>query len=85
RVPENQKREVYERVRRALEAQGKSPVTSLKVGMSPWDKHELKVLEDGLRHYPLDRFSNMIIYIRIAAQLPKKTVRDVAQHLRQMQ
>ncbi|CAM9223496.1 unnamed protein product [Discosporangium mesarthrocarpum] len=85
-VPENQKREIYERVRRALEAKGgKGPVTSLKVGSSPWDKHEQQVLEDGLRHYPLDSYSNMIIYIRIAAQLPKKTVRDVAHHLRHMQ
>lgn len=56
-----------------------------KVGSSPWDKHEQKVLEDGLRYYPHDRHSNMLIYIRIAASLPKKSVRDVAHHLRHMQ
>ena len=55
------------------------------MGSSPWDKHEQKVLEDGLRYYPHDKHSNMGIYIRIAASLPKKTVRDVAHHLRQMQ
>ena len=43
------------------------------------------MLEDGLRYYPHDRHSNMLIYIRIAASLPKKSVRDVAHHLRHMQ
>lgn len=43
------------------------------------------MLEDGLRYYPHDQHSNMLIYIRIAAGLPKKTVRDVAHHLRHMQ
>lgn len=43
------------------------------------------MLEDGLRYYPHERHSNMLIYIRIAASLPKKTVRDVAHHLRHMQ
>lgn len=56
-----------------------------QVGSSPWDKHEQKVLEDGLRYYPHERHSNMLIYIRIAASLPRKTVRDVAHHLRHMQ
>lgn len=55
------------------------------MGSSPWDKQEQKVLEDGLRYYPHERHSNMLIYIRIAASLPKKTVRDVAHHLRHMQ
>ncbi|CAM9497695.1 unnamed protein product [Ascophyllum nodosum] len=84
RVPENQKREIYERVRRAVEAKN-GGCSSHTVGSSPWDKHEQKVLEDGLRYYPHDKHSNMGIYIRIAASLPKKTVRDVAHHLRQMQ
>lgn len=61
------------------------PLTELQVGSSPWDKQEQKVLEDGLRYYPHERHSNMLIYIRIAASLPKKTVRDVAHHLRHMQ
>lgn len=56
-----------------------------QVGSSSWDKSEQRVLEDGLRYYPHDQHSNMLIYIRIAASLPKKTVRDVAHHLRQMQ
>ncbi|CAN0366095.1 unnamed protein product, partial [Hapterophycus canaliculatus] len=56
-----------------------------QVGSSPWDKNEQRVLEDGLRYYPHDQHSNMLIYIRIAASLPKKTVRDVAHHLRHMQ
>lgn len=56
-----------------------------KVGSSSWDKNEQRVLEDGLRYYPHDQHSNMLIYIRIAAGLPKKTVRDVAHHLRHMQ
>lgn len=43
------------------------------------------MLEDGLRYYPHEQHSNMLIYIRIAASLPKKTVRDVAHHLRHMQ
>lgn len=55
------------------------------MGSSAWDKHEQKVLEEGLRYYPHDKHSNMLIYIRIAASLPKKTVRDVAHHLRHMQ
>ncbi|CAM9131196.1 unnamed protein product [Ectocarpus sp. 12 AP-2014] len=84
RVPENQKREVYERVRRAMEAKT-GVCTSHKVGSSSWDKDEQRVLEDGLRYYPHDQHSNMLIYIRIAAGLPKKTVRDVAHHLRHMQ
>ncbi|CAM9544805.1 unnamed protein product [Ectocarpus sp. 6 AP-2014] len=59
--------------------------TNHKVGSSSWDKNEQRVLEDGLRYYPHDQHSNMLIYIRIAAGLPKKTVRDVAHHLRHMQ
>ena len=55
------------------------------MGSSAWDKNEQRLLEDGLRYYPHDQHSNMFIYIRIAAQLPKKTVRDVAHHLRHMQ
>ena len=55
------------------------------MGSSAWDKNEQRLLEDGLRYYPHDKHSNMFIYIRIAAQLPKKTVRDVAHHLRHMQ
>lgn len=55
------------------------------MGASAWDKHERKVLEEGLRYFPHDRHSNMSIYIRIAASLPKKTTRDVAHYLRQMQ
>lgn len=57
----------------------------IQVGSSSWDKNEQRVLEDGLRYYPHEQHSNMLIYIRIAASLPKKTVRDVAHHLRQMQ
>lgn len=55
------------------------------MGSSAWDKNEQRLLEDGLRYFPHDQHSNMFIYIRIAATLPKKTVRDVAHHLRHMQ
>ena len=66
-------------------AVGKINTKIVQVGSSAWDKNEQRVLEDGLRYYPHDQHSNMLIYIRIAASLPKKTVRDVAHHLRQMQ
>lgn len=59
--------------------------TKNQVGSSAWDQNEQRVLEDGLRYYPHEKHSNMFIYIRIAAGLPKKTVRDVAHHLRHMQ
>ncbi len=39
---------------------------------------ELGVLEEARRLLSTERHSNMAIYIKIAAMLPYKTVRDVA-------
>ncbi|KAI9895183.1 hypothetical protein PsorP6_019099 [Peronosclerospora sorghi] len=43
-----------------------------------WTPHELQILHIGLTKYPTDAFDNVTRYIKIAATLPQKCVRDVA-------
>ncbi|KAG5186507.1 hypothetical protein JKP88DRAFT_261000 [Tribonema minus] len=43
-------------------------------GRATWDAEETRTLHEGLRRYPPQHHSNMTIYVKIAAMLPRKTV-----------
>mgnify|MGYP001810503162 CR=1 FL=1 len=43
-----------------------------------WSEEEQKALEAGLARYPADRFDFVQRYVKVAAMLPRKSVRDVA-------
>ncbi|TDH71996.1 hypothetical protein CCR75_003169 [Bremia lactucae] len=42
-----------------------------------WTAQELQTLQAGLTQFPADQFDNVTRYIKIAAMLPRKCVRDV--------
>ncbi|CAN0266523.1 unnamed protein product, partial [Phaeothamnion confervicola] len=52
---------------------------------SDWDDGERELLEEGLVCFPPHAVSNMTLYIKIAAMLPRKNVRDVATAIRARQ
>ncbi|KAI7836264.1 hypothetical protein COHA_009854 [Chlorella ohadii] len=43
-----------------------------------WTEEEQRALEAGMQRYPPDRFDVVQRYVKIAAMLPRKSVRDVA-------
>lgn len=43
-----------------------------------WTEEEQRALEAGLQRYPPDRFDLIQRYVKIAATLPRKSVRDIA-------
>lgn len=45
---------------------------------APWTPQELQTLHVGLTQFPTDQYDNVTRYIKIAATLPRKCVRDVA-------
>eukprot|EP00898_Chlorokybus_atmophyticus_P001415 jgi/Chlat1/2274/Chrsp17S02577 len=52
--------------------------------LQDWTVDEQRILEEGLQRYPADKMSNVMRYVRIAAMLPEKSVRDVALRARWM-
>lgn len=55
-----------------------SPTVVYSTAQAAWTPQELQVLQTGLAQFPADQFDNVTRYIKIAALLPKKCVRDVA-------
>lgn len=49
-----------------------------------WTEAELQLLQKSLADYPAEKYNNMARYIKIAAVLPQKCVRDVAFKVRSM-
>lgn len=47
-----------------------------------WSEEEQRTLENCMMRFPSERFDPLQRYIRIAAALPRKTVRDVALRVR---
>jgi hypothetical protein len=47
-----------------------------------WTDEEQRTLEACIFRFPADRFDSVQRYVRIAAALPRKSVRDVALRLR---
>ena len=47
-----------------------------------WTEEEQRALEAGMVRYPPDRFDLVQRYVKIAAMLPRKSVRDVALRVR---
>lgn len=47
-----------------------------------WTEEEQRALEAGVQRYPPDRFDMVQRYVKIAAMLPRKSVRDVALRVR---
>ena len=43
-------------------------------GRAAWDADEQQILEDGLLEYDPKHYTNMTVYVKIAAMLPRKTV-----------
>ncbi|OQR91801.1 hypothetical protein THRCLA_22435 [Thraustotheca clavata] len=50
-----------------------------------WSAQELHELHKALTQYPTDQYDNITRYIKIAATLPGKSIRDVAVKIRMMQ
>ncbi|KDO27971.1 hypothetical protein SPRG_07248 [Saprolegnia parasitica CBS 223.65] len=50
-----------------------------------WSAHELHLLHKGLTQYTADEHDNVTRYIKIAATIPGKCIRDVAVKVRSMQ
>lgn len=55
-----------------------SPTVVYSTAQTAWTQQELQVLHAGLTQFPADQFDNVTRYIKIAATLPRKCVRDVA-------
>ncbi|CAH0491793.1 unnamed protein product [Peronospora farinosa] len=55
-----------------------SPTVVYSTGQAAWTPQELQTLHAALTQYPLDHFDNVTRYIKVAATLPRKCVRDVA-------
>jgi hypothetical protein len=47
-----------------------------------WTEEEQRALEAGVQSHPPDRFDTVQRYVKIAAMLPRKSVRDVALRVR---
>jgi hypothetical protein len=47
-----------------------------------WTEEEQRALEAGKQRYPADRFDAVQRYVKVAAMLPRKSVRDVALRVR---
>lgn len=47
-----------------------------------WTEQELQLLRKGLEEFPPDKYDNITRYIKIAAEIPTKGVRDVAYKIR---
>ncbi|GMF26351.1 unnamed protein product [Phytophthora lilii] len=55
-----------------------SPTVVYSTAQAAWSQQELQALHAGLTQFPADQFDNVTRYIKIAATLPRKCVRDVA-------
>lgn len=55
-----------------------SPTVVYSTAQAAWTQQELQTLHAGLTQFPADHFDNVTRYIKIAATLPRKCVRDVA-------
>ncbi|OWZ15216.1 hypothetical protein PHMEG_00011180 [Phytophthora megakarya] len=55
-----------------------SPTIVYSTAQATWTQQELQTLHTGLAQFPADQFDNVTRYIKIAATLPRKCVRDVA-------
>ncbi|KAF1793355.1 hypothetical protein GQ600_20803 [Phytophthora cactorum] len=55
-----------------------SPTVVYSTAQTAWSPQELQTLHAGLTQFPADQFDNVTRYIKIAATLPRKCVRDVA-------
>ncbi|ETI49199.1 hypothetical protein F442_06926 [Phytophthora nicotianae P10297] len=55
-----------------------SPTVVYSTAQTAWTPQELQTLHAGLTQFPADQFDNVTRYIKIAATLPRKCVRDVA-------
>ncbi|KAG7381575.1 hypothetical protein PHYBOEH_010871 [Phytophthora boehmeriae] len=55
-----------------------SPTVVYTTAQAAWTPQELQVLHAGLTQFPADQYDNVTRYIKIAATLPRKCVRDVA-------
>jgi hypothetical protein len=55
-----------------------SPTVVYSTAQAAWTPQELQTLHAGLAQFPADQFDNVTRYIKIAATLPRKCVRDVA-------
>ncbi|POM59760.1 hypothetical protein PHPALM_31466 [Phytophthora palmivora] len=55
-----------------------SPTVVYSTAQTAWTPQELQTLHAGLAQFPADQFDNVTRYIKIAATLPRKCVRDVA-------
>ncbi|CAK4092901.1 unnamed protein product [Aphanomyces euteiches] len=49
-----------------------------------WSPEELHLLHKGLTEFPSERYDNITRYIKIAATIPDKSIRDVAYKIRSM-
>ncbi|TYZ64995.1 hypothetical protein PybrP1_000443 [[Pythium] brassicae (nom. inval.)] len=55
-----------------------SPSVVYSTAHALWSPQELHVFQRGLADFPADEYDNVTRYIKIAAMLPSKCVRDVA-------
>ncbi|CEG35993.1 hypothetical protein L915_06761 [Plasmopara halstedii] len=58
--------------------QSADPLPTISPSPATWTPQELQTLHTGLNTFPIDQFDNVTRYIKIAATLPRKCVRDVA-------
>lgn len=61
-----------------------SPGVVYSTAHATWTDQELRFLHDGLQNYPADKYDNVTRYIKIAATIPGKCVRDVAYQVKSM-
>ncbi|KAF1335933.1 hypothetical protein FI667_g849, partial [Globisporangium splendens] len=55
-----------------------SPSVVYSTAHAVWSPHEMQIFHRGLAEFPVDKYDNVTRYIKIAAMLPGKCVRDVA-------
>lgn len=55
-----------------------SPSVVYSTAHASWSSQETQLFHKGLTDYPADKYDNVTRYIKIAALLPGKCVRDVA-------
>lgn len=55
-----------------------SPSVVYSTAHAVWSSQETQLFHQGLADYPADKYDNVTRYIKIAALLPGKCVRDVA-------